>query len=143
MPTGSDSDKATKYLGIIASVIGILAFFGISNWEELTGDVSSSSIGRGDCITGFEFNLDNAIYDEKPVSCDDSEAVWEVLGRFPYDPTAHEELRGVEVLTEGYAKRVNPMATCAIKLGQGSAHQAVSIVESEVRDVLCLKGLDS
>lgn len=51
MPTDSDSESAAKVLGIIASIIGILTFFGISNCDDLKSAASSSSSEPSDGVT--------------------------------------------------------------------------------------------
>lgn len=43
MSTNSDSEKLTRILGITGSIIAILAFFGITNYDELKEFASPSS----------------------------------------------------------------------------------------------------
>lgn len=47
MPADSKPEKSpAAVIGLVASVIGISAFFGISNWEELTDFIASGGSGN-------------------------------------------------------------------------------------------------
>ncbi|CAM3294259.1 hypothetical protein [Stackebrandtia soli] len=77
MSSDSGSEDTGKMLGIIASVIGILAFFGISNCDDLKNAMSSSeSPGDGDigdCVYARRIE-EGAGIDMVLVDCDDSKA---------------------------------------------------------------------
>ncbi|WP_415644555.1 hypothetical protein [Stackebrandtia soli] len=120
MSDKSDSQDVGKILGIVASVIGILAFFGITSCDELKDAVSSSSPSSndeaatiddaavGDCLR----LVDNHIY---LVSCDDGAAEYLIAARISYDDQAYYKWSGSP--NEGGSKAHNAMAGCALEMG--------------------------
>ncbi|WP_415648082.1 hypothetical protein [Stackebrandtia soli] len=87
-----------KVLGIVASVIGILAFFGIANYDDLKDALSSGKDPDeavvGDCI--------DAVADGEitVVSCEQDSADYKVVGRLPYDSMAYDRSPNPPVVDE-------------------------------------------
>jgi len=120
----------------------ILAFFGITNWEELTGSVPSGG-GIADISVGECFDL--VTIDDPPVPAPCDESKFEVLGRFPHDESSYEQYWGFSNAVDGFTEGRYEMATCAVALGwnleegRDPSLQALSIYTDNGREVLCHK----
>ncbi|GAA2259251.1 hypothetical protein GCM10009853_010290 [Glycomyces scopariae] len=146
MGNESNSDGSFAKTRVVVSVLAILAFFGIANWEDLSGSKSADSdadqdladIGIGDC---FELEVFDDI---APVSCDTpGEYVYEVLGRVPFNEYAYEAYWGHSPSTEHATEDHYEIASCALELawtlddGSDRGRIAQSAYSGDGRAVLC------
>lgn len=153
MTTGSDSDSARSpatLIGLIASVIGILAFFGITNWQELKDFISSGSshsspgavekVAVGDCIS-IELSIMNSgeASDFRPDACEPTveRGTYKVLGILPYDRGAYAWGGKTRPPTE----IGNEIGTCGLGMGwdKSTSFNAFSIYTAKGREVVCIQ----
>lgn len=104
MADDSDSDGTAKVLGIVASVIGILAFLGITDFDDLENVFADPK--AGDCVRSDGDTV---------VSCGDDDAVYTVLDRFDYDENAFYKVYGYAPSED--SEDLNEWWTCAYRLG--------------------------
>jgi hypothetical protein len=136
-----------KILGVIASVLAILAFLGIANWEDLTNTKLPWSGGDDvDDIAGIEVgDCFEDTSDPVPIPCDEVGLTYEVLARVPYDESNYERYWGsTQSSGDGATEGRYEATTCAVTLGWNLDLESwdysrgwVSIYTDNGREVLC------
>ncbi|GAB2520713.1 hypothetical protein [Nocardiopsis aegyptia] len=92
---GNDSNfgkRATAAIGVIASVLGILTFFGISNWNTLTSKLSGSAQPSGTELFPVSFTHQGwtLTATSRPDTWDECEEDWGCIANIKAQYTAED-----------------------------------------------------